>query len=108
LVRIPRWIICAAYANWPHHTKAQLTNGTQMLVADAAFSFDAGMASNPVAVFKLNVADVLAIPTDASGKHTVHVNGDSNDTLNLSNLLGTGAAPGAWAASGTVQEAPML
>jgi hypothetical protein len=75
-----------------------------MLVADAAFSFDAGTASNPVAVFKLKVADVLATPTDASGKHTVHVNGDSNDTLNLSNLLGTGAAPGAWAASGTVQE----
>ena len=75
-----------------------------MLVADAAFSFDAGTASNPVAVFKLKVADVLATPTDASGKHTVHVNGDSNDTLNLSNLLGTGAAPGTWAASGAVQE----
>ena len=105
------------------HTTAQLTNGTQMLVADAAFAYTLGKAeasvipaegpvipasepgsTNPVIAFKLNVADVLATPTDASGKHTVHVNGDSNDTLNLSNLLGTGAAPGAWAASGAVQE----
>jgi hypothetical protein len=61
-------------------------------------------STNPVIAFTLNASDVLATPTDASGKHTVHVNGDSNDTLNLSNLLGTGAAPGTWAASGAVQE----
>jgi hypothetical protein len=34
----------------------------------------------------------------------VHVNGDSNDTLDLSKLLGTGASTGAWAAAGAVQE----
>ncbi|PUE42233.1 hypothetical protein B9Z49_21155, partial [Limnohabitans sp. 2KL-51] len=104
------------------HSSAQLADGSSMLVSDAAFAYTLGMAeasvipadasvipasepgsTNPVIAFKLNVADVLAMPADANGQHVVQVKGDGNDTLNLSNLLGA-EAPGEWIATGTVQQ----
>jgi hypothetical protein len=50
----------------------------------------------------LNLSDVLKSAVNAAGQHVVQVNGDANDTVNLSNLLDTGAAPGSWQASGAV------
>ena len=50
----------------------------------------------------LNLSDVLKSAVNAAGQHVVQVNGDANDTVNLSNLLDTGAAPGTWQASGAV------
>jgi hypothetical protein len=104
------------------HSSAQLADGSSMLVSDAAFAYTLGMAeasvipadasvipasepgsTNPVIAFKLNVADVLAMPAGANGKHVVQVKGDGNDTLNLSNVLGA-EAPGEWIATGTVQQ----
>ncbi len=97
------------------HSSAQLVDGSSMLVTDAAFAYqlnasqvtlDLTVAPTPddeVTAFQLNVADVMAAPADANGQHVVQVKGDSNDTLNLSNLLGE-EAPGQWLAAGTVQQ----
>ena len=56
-------------------------------------------------VLKLNLTDVLAVQANANGQHQVIVHGDANDTVNLSNLLDTGAAQGNWQASGVVMQA---
>jgi hypothetical protein len=54
--------------------------------------------------FQLSTADVLLAPADAAGKHVVHVIGDSNDTLNLTDLLSPDATTAQWLATGTVQQ----
>ena len=94
---------------------AQLADGSSMLVSDAAFAYQLNASQvtldltvdptpdDEVTAFQLNVADVMAAPADANGQHVVQVKGDSNDTLNLSNLLGE-EAPGQWLAAGTVQQ----
>jgi hypothetical protein len=73
----------------------------QLKQANSTQSTDQG----EVTQFKLNVADVLQAPVDAvTGKHVLQIVGDSNDTLNLSNLLGPDAATGHWASTGSVQQ----
>ncbi len=62
----------------------------------------AEMTNTHPEVLRLNVSDMLQLPTNASGQHVLQVQGDANDAVNLSNLLDSGAAQGTWQASGSV------
>lgn len=64
----------------------------------------ANMANGTAEVLRLNVSDVLQLPTNASGQHVLQVQGDANDLVSLSNLLADGHATGTWGQSGTVTQ----
>jgi hypothetical protein len=68
--------------------------------AAGAATFNLGNAKADT--LDLNLSDVLKTAANTAGQHVVQVTGDANDTVNLSSLLDTGAAPGSWQASGAV------
>jgi len=106
------------------HTTAQLTDGSHMLVTDAAFAYTLGVAAATVLnldavnhaqgqvnlnngqgeLLKLNVSDVLQQPTNASGQHVLQVSGDSNDAITLSQLFADGHTEGQWTQNGTITQ----
>ena len=62
------------------------------------------MANTQAEVLRLNVSDVLQLPTNATGQHVLQITGDSNDAVDLSHLFADGHATGTWAQSGAVQQ----
>ncbi len=54
-------------------------------------------------VYNVNLSDVLEVaPTRCLGQYILKVEGDANDTVNLSSLLDSGQQTGTWSQSGTV------
>ena len=62
------------------------------------------LSNGQAQVLQINAGDVLQLPTNASGQHVLQVQGDSNDTVNLSKLFADGHAQGEWTTSGTTTQ----
>jgi hypothetical protein len=109
-------------------TTAELADGSTMVVADAAFSYQIGTAdpintsiadwldpqnanhfdmtgsrladgSTTANSVNLTINDLLNLPVDANGLQAARINGDANDTVNLDNLLGSQES---WVSQGSV------
>ncbi|MFM8692531.1 MAG: beta strand repeat-containing protein [Limnohabitans sp.] len=60
------------------------------------------ITGNGANILKLNVSDVLASNMVVGAKsHVVQIDGDSNDTVNLTHLLDNGSQPGTWSTTST-------
>ncbi len=64
----------------------------------------AKLSNNTPELLRLNVSDVLELPTNDSGLHVLQITGDASDVISLSNLLDDGQSTGTWAQSGTVTQ----
>jgi hypothetical protein len=61
--------------------------------------------STPAHVFKLDAADLSTAQLSLDGsQQALHISGDANDCVHLTDLLQTGPAQGQWQAAGTVLE----
>jgi hypothetical protein len=95
----------AAWQNKPFTLSADQLSQLGLPTNDAATSTASAPTSSADTIqFQLSTADVLLAPADAAGNHVVHVIGDSNDTLNLTDLLSPDATTAQWLATGTVQQ----
>jgi hypothetical protein len=62
------------------------------------------LSNGQAEVFKLSASDVLQLPTNTSGQHVLQVQGDSNDTVNLSKVFADGHAQGEWSTTSTTTQ----
>jgi hypothetical protein len=62
------------------------------------------LSNGQAEVFKLSASDVLQLPTNTSGQHVLQVQGDSNDTVNLSKVLTDGQNQGEWSTTSTTTQ----
>ena len=62
------------------------------------------LSNGQAEVFKLSASDVLQLPTNTNGQHVLQVQGDSNDTVNLSKVLTDGHAQGEWSTTSTTTQ----
>ena len=98
-------------------TEATLADGSAMLVADAAFTFNtvpvlnldavlkdslADITDGKAELLKINLSDLLQLPATADGQHVLQVNGDAVDAVELEGLLD--GQPGTWTNSGPVTQ----
>jgi len=98
-------------------TEATLADGSAMLVADAAFTFNtvpvlnldavlkdgvADIADGKAELLKINLTDLLQLPTTANGQHVLQVNGDAVDAVELEGLLD--GQPGTWSNTSAVTQ----
>ena len=108
-------------------TQATLADGSSMLAADAAFSFQtlpvldltavlngsaatasatsgalADLTDGKAELLKLSTADLLSLPATATGVHQLAVVGDSTDVVQLDTLLN--GQPGQWTTNGQVTQ----
>ncbi len=98
-------------------TEVMMTDGSSVLAADAAFSFQtlavldltgvlkdgvADMADGKAELLKINLTDLLQLPTTADGQHVLQVNGDEVDAVELEGLLD--GQPGTWSSTGAVTQ----
>ena len=87
------------------------TDGQSHQIVDAWFQTSATAAPTvdlvnaKADILNLNLSDVLKTAVNTAGQHVVQVTGEAADTVNLSNLLDTGAAQGNWQASGVEMQA---
>ncbi len=98
-------------------TEATLADGSSMLVADAAFTFNtvpvlnldavlkdgvADIADGKAELLKINLSDLLQLPTTADGQHVLQVIGDEVDAVELEGLLD--GQPGTWSSTSAVTQ----
>jgi len=81
------------------------TSNLPVLDLSAVFNASvADMTNGQAALLKLNVSDVLQLPTTAAGVHQLQVLGDSQDVVQLSQLFADGHAEGQWQQGGQVTQ----
>lgn len=99
-------------------TTVEMTDGSTLVAADSAFSFQtvpvlnldavlkegvANLANGQAEVLRLTSADVLGLPANAQGVHQLKVLGDGNDIVTLEQLTADGQQ-GVWSNSATVTQ----
>ena len=99
-------------------TTVEMTDGSTLMVSDAAFTFNtvpvlnldaviqagvANMADGQAQVLKLTANDLLQLSTQADGMQQLKVLGDSHDAVTLDQLTANGQQ-GTWSQSGSVTQ----